>query len=82
MLASGKPVIATNIGEVSNYLSHSINAMIIQPDNIEELIQTIKYLILNPKDAFEIGLKGKSLAVKDFNAQIHTDRLIHFLKSI
>ena len=82
MLSTGKPVIATNTGEVKNYLSHNIDAIIIEPDNIDELVVTIKHLILNQKRAFEIGKNGKALAEREFDSQIHTDRLIDFLKSI
>lgn len=77
MLATGKPVLATNVGDVSRFLIHKENAVLIAPNSVEEMTNGLIYLIQYPDEAKKIGLKGKETALKYFDA----DRIATELKT-
>ncbi|HOU01720.1 MAG TPA: glycosyltransferase family 4 protein [Bacteroidales bacterium] len=68
-LASGKPVIVSNVGEIGKYLSKN-EAYFISPDNIiRDLIDTVIEVNNNYERALEIGKNGKQKARKLFSLE-------------
>ncbi|PXX25035.1 glycosyltransferase [Arenibacter sp. ARW7G5Y1] len=78
-LASGVPVITTNVSEISNFLNIT-NSYIIEPGNIDEISIKMEEIVLNPRNANEIGLKGQEVAKKYFNAESYLKELKLFLE--
>jgi len=78
MLATGKSVIATRVGEVETYLDEE-SAVLISPDDTDKLADAILFLIKNEKKASQIGLKGREKASLYFNATTTADSLFSFL---
>jgi glycosyltransferase involved in cell wall biosynthesis len=78
MLASGKPVIASKVGDVSVYLDDQ-SALLVKPESVDELKSAIRYLILNKEKAFEIGIKGREVAFRNFDSKILAGTLYEFL---
>ncbi len=80
-LATGNPVVITDVGEHTEYLTDGESAYISNPDNpthfAEKLLQASKDLIISNK----IGLNGKKIATQFFNNQIQSEKLYHFLNS-
>jgi len=81
MLASGKPVIVSKVGDIPVVIKQN-EAILIEPESVEELVRAISYLINNKKEAYEIGNKGKKLAYKLFDADILSKQLYNFLLKI
>jgi glycosyltransferase involved in cell wall biosynthesis len=81
MLATGKPVIATNVGDVASYLNEN-NALLIQPESVNILILSIEMLINDKVLSDQIGINGRILAEKNFNAKILSEKLYKFLLEI
>ena len=46
-MACGTPIICTDVGGAKDYLVHMKNAYIIKPQNVEELLSAIEYLMNN-----------------------------------
>ena len=46
-LATGKPVVVTNVGEISVYLKDNENAFLSEPDSIKAFAEKLDYVILN-----------------------------------
>jgi glycosyltransferase involved in cell wall biosynthesis len=67
-LASGKAVIATNVGDVPNYLFNSVNAMVINPNAVEELIDALLFLIENPDKRRAMGTEARKTAEHFFDS--------------
>lgn len=68
-LASGKPVIATCVGEIPKYLSDN-DVFLISPQHIEkELAEKIRYIINNYDDALVIASNGKRKAYENFSTE-------------
>lgn len=81
-LATGKAVIVSNVGDVSNFLKDKENALLIRPDSIEDLINSIKFLLDNPDKIDEIGLHGRNVALKSFNNLVESEKLYRRLLTL
>lgn len=78
-LATGKPVICTKVSEIPNYLDNN-SAILIEPQNHEELKKAILRVIEDYQSFIHIGENGKRVAINCFVAEKYVDSLIHFLK--
>jgi len=81
-LASGNPIITTNIGEVKNYFIDRENALIAEEYNVELFAQKMNFVINNPKEAEKIGLLGKKIAMKLFHYRSYSDKLLELFNKI
>lgn len=82
MLATGKPVVTTQVGDINKYLTHKVSAMVVKPGSIEELYDAIEFLILNPESRKKIGLAGRVVAEDNFDAHKKAGDLKKFIESI
>lgn len=80
VLMAGVPLITTSIGEHNFYLSNNNNAFIV--DSEEELAEAICYVLDHKEQAKEVGLKGKAVAMRDFNPSIQGMKLYDFFASV
>lgn len=77
-LASGRPVIVTDVGEISRYLSKR-NSFLIKPGNNILIAKAMKGIISDVNKANEIGKIGKETAIKFFTIHSYKEDLINFL---
>lgn len=78
-LASGRPVVITNVGEIKEYLVNNQNSIIADNDTPEEFASRLDYAMNNEDIANEIGVRGKETAFKEFNYQNYSKQLYEFL---
>ncbi len=78
-LATGNPVITTNISDITTYLTDKIDAIIVKPNNVNSLVEAMKFIIDNKVKSKNIGIKGKETASKHFNPIINGQKLFKFL---
>lgn len=69
-LATGNPVVVTDTGEVSDYLENKYSAMVAEPGNVEDFAKKIKWILDNPENAKQIGLKGLEVAKRNFDNKL------------
>lgn len=79
-LATGNPVVVTNVGDISKYLIDMDSAFIAEPDNYISVYEKLKFIICNPECANRIGLKGKDIAIQNFNSTVQAGRIISFIE--
>ena len=79
-LATGNPVVTTNVSDIKNYLTDKESAIIVEPESSESIFQGIKFLIKDPIKAAEIGNSGKMICEKYFNTDINGQRFINFIE--
>jgi len=79
-LASGKPVVLTNVGCISQYLTDGINAFIAQPNNIDSLSGKLLEVYSNYKVSVEIGRKGQQVATDLFDYRNQSRFIIDFFR--
>lgn len=82
MLATGKPVIATKVGDIEKYLTDNVNAIVIDPDSANQIYDAIELLILSPELRTEIGANGRKVAEMYFDAYKKSSELKHFIENV
>jgi glycosyltransferase involved in cell wall biosynthesis len=65
-MASGKPVIASNVGGISEIIKHKKNGLIINGGNVEELVEAIKILLNDEELSRKLGRNGRALVEAKF----------------
>jgi glycosyltransferase involved in cell wall biosynthesis len=69
-LASGKPTIATRIGDVGLYLQDRVNALLVEPDSVESIMEALRFVLDNPDRSIEIGVRGRDIATHFFDTRV------------
>jgi glycosyltransferase involved in cell wall biosynthesis len=65
VMASGKPVVATEVGGVPEVVKDGMNGYLVQPGSVSKLADTISKLIENERLRLRMGHKGRKI-VKDY----------------
>jgi len=65
-LASGVPVVVTNVGEISLFLKDGVNAFVSEPDSIEKFSEKLREVLLN-QNIEQVGHEGRKLTYNEFN---------------
>jgi glycosyltransferase involved in cell wall biosynthesis len=81
-LATGNPVIITDVGDHTRYLQDGISAFIAKPDNPFSFSQKIIECLEDPIKAKSIGLNGLQVALKNFNYLNQAKDLKNFIENI
>jgi len=63
---AGLPIVATNVGGVSELIKDNKNGFLVNSNSIEELVQKMIYLIENPVKIKEMGEEGQKIAKENF----------------
>lgn len=77
--STGKPIITTNVGEISNYFINMQDALICEGYDSNEFSQKMKFVMDNNFEAKEIGEKGKIIAIQNFDYHVIGEKLTEFL---
>lgn len=79
-LASGRPVIATTVGDVNEYLKDEETAYLAEPENTESIATAIRRLLGDPEKADHIGRRGYEVAGKNFGYCNYTQPVTSFIR--
>lgn len=77
-LAAGKPVVATNVGGVSEVVENGVNGYLVSAKDAEKFSECLAGLIENPERRIKFGTKGREVVRKKFSKE----RLIYDIKNI
>jgi glycosyltransferase involved in cell wall biosynthesis len=81
-LATSKPVVTVNVGEISDYLTDNVDAFLVEPGNTEALAYKLNYIYSNYETALNVGHRGKELTNTIFNYNFQAKRMLNFIKSL
>lgn len=81
-LATSRPVISVNVGEISLFLTDGVNAFIVEPENKEKLAEKIEFVLSGYDSARQTALNGKHLTDTVFNYNYQARRIIPFVESL
>ena len=81
-LATGIPVVITEVGEIPVYLKDDENAFLSKPDNIDAFAEKLDYVLNNYDLARVVSSKGQELTDTIFNYNIQAKRMIEFITSL
>lgn len=79
-LATGKPVVVTRTGEISQYLTDGQNAFLAEAGDTDSLALKMGEALSDYNRALEIGKMGKDAVMHHFNYYIQAGRIIDFIK--
>lgn len=68
-MAAGKPVVATNVGGVSEIVRHQETGLLIPAEDISSLAEAIFEMVQNPESAREMGRKGLKVVTENFSVE-------------
>lgn len=81
-LLSRVPVVATDVGEIRNYLTHEKDILLSLPSDYLSIANNILYVQMNSLEAEKIALSAIESVKKFFNAEQYVDQLIAFIQNI
>jgi glycosyltransferase involved in cell wall biosynthesis len=81
-LATSKPVISVNVGEISRFLTDGVNAYLVEPGNSIQLAEKIDLVLSDYPSALVTAGKGRQLAETIFNYDYQAKRIIPFVESL
>jgi glycosyltransferase involved in cell wall biosynthesis len=74
-MACGKPVIATNVGGISEIIEDGVNGLIVKPSDEIQLVNAMKFLLQNEDVAEEIGRNASQYVSKHHDLNTVASRL-------
>lgn len=78
-LMTGRPVVLTNVGDISIFLKDKQSAMVVNAGDYEAFAERIIWCMNNPEKAEKIGKEGEKIALKEFNYSSETQKIINYL---
>lgn len=81
-LATGKPVISMNVGEVADFLHDGENAYLVEPSDHEGLAAKLTYVFEHYEEAKEAGIRGKELTQTVFHYNYQAKRILEYFQTL
>ena len=78
-LATGNPVVITNVGEINLFLNDGLNAFIAEPNSAVKFADKLREALLSEK-ADQIGIEGRKLVYNEFNYLEQAKILVEFFE--
>lgn len=85
MLEAGifsKPLIGSNTGGIGEYIEHNKNGLLFEVGNINQLKESIKYLLNNPQKAKELGENLHNKVIKENKPEKYFGKLDKIYKDL
>jgi len=75
-LLTENPVVVTKVGDIPKFLKDGESALLAEQRNPDEFASKLCWALEHPKEAAEIGKRGKEVAMKEFNYLIESKKII------
>ncbi len=81
-LATGRPICATRVGEIPDYLVDNESVFFANPGDVESFAEAMLKALSDKKNAERIGLNGSKIAKQEFSKDIQAIKLYKFLEQL
>jgi glycosyltransferase involved in cell wall biosynthesis len=81
-LASGKPLVGSNVGGIPMQIREGWNGFLVEPGNEKQLAEKIKYLVENKEERKRMGRNSRRLAVEEFSWEIITEKYLKVYREL
>jgi len=81
-MASGRPVVASNIGGISEVIEHEKTGLLVEPNNSEELANAIIILLNDKEMRMEMSKHAYKVAKEKYNANIIAKKVLKVYKNV
>ncbi len=78
-LLSGNPVVVTAVGDFPRFLKDGESAYMAPPGDVQAFADRVNSALDKPEEAKQIGLRGREVALKSFDAFKETKKLIDII---
>lgn len=78
-LASGRPVVTSRVGDVTEYLQDRVSAVLVEPGSATGIAAALEFLLGNEARALDIGRAGREIAREHFDARNVGRKLNEFI---
>lgn len=75
-MSVGRPVVASRIGGITDWLYDGVNGFLVEPNDTKELINKISILLEDKKLAEKMGVKGRHIVEKNFSIEQNARKLL------
>lgn len=79
-MSKGIPNVSTNIGGIPNVIKNYDNGILISPGNLDELFNSINYLLLDKKRRVDISTKAYETIKNKFSIEGYNDKFVNLYK--
>lgn len=66
-MAAARPVVATNVGGVSDAVEHRVTGLLVESDNQEKFVDAVNQMIRNPTLSLHCGSNAREVAASRFS---------------
>ncbi|CDF79998.1 glycosyltransferase (GT4) [Formosa agariphila KMM 3901] len=80
-LSVGLPIITTNTPGCKETIKKDFNGVLIKPNNLDELINSMEFFIINPHKVKEMGVNSRTYAEERFDVEIINNDLTSLIKN-
>ena len=80
-MAYQKPVIAFDVGGISDWLKNDEMGILVTPQDESKLAEMMITLLDNPTQAIRMGIKGREIVERNFTSDVHLNRLLDLFES-
>lgn len=81
-MATGRPVIATNLGGIPDIVDDGITGFLVQNGDISTLAQRLQQLIDSPDLRRNMGIAGRRRVEQLFDASVNVPRIMNAIKQV
>ena len=81
-LATGRPVVATDVSDVSRYLADRRDAMLVPAGDAPAIAAALRWLLHHPQEAMEIGRRGREACERWFDIEKTGRQCADFIRRI
>lgn len=79
-MAHGKPVVGVKGQGIDGIVEHKRNGMLVEPQDINSLVEVIAYLIDHSQEAKKMGERAKKLVFENYTWEENTEKTIKIYK--
>jgi len=81
-LSCGTPVVASNVGAISEVVRNHENGILVPPNDVAKLAEAIPYLLDNEEIIQQFGDKGRKWIVENFSTDVIVEKLYQIYKGM
>ncbi|MEW6382152.1 MAG: glycosyltransferase family 4 protein [bacterium] len=74
--AAGKPVIASDLGGMTELVNNSQGGILVSPGDVDDLAEAMRWITAHPKEARQMGKKAQEYACNTHSSDIHYRKLL------
>jgi glycosyltransferase involved in cell wall biosynthesis len=81
-MAAGKPVVASRVGGIPEYVEEGVTGMLVPPGQPDALVQAVQALLSDPNRLCEFGRRGRERVAELFDVERTNDQLEQLFREV